>query len=80
MRGADKNLVFHHSEESLIKSWRQKEHPVNGNRIWVWLFPDLVLTTGNCSTLPQCDKEGVVLYGLRSRDVNVNDDDDDFKT
>jgi len=26
-------------------------------------------TTGNSPTLAQCDKEGVVLYGLHSRDV-----------
>jgi len=35
------------------------------------------LTTGNRPTLPQCDNEGVILYGLRSCDLNVNDDDDD---
>jgi len=27
------------------------------------------LKSGNCSTLPQCGKEGVVLYELRSRHV-----------
>jgi len=27
------------------------------------------LATGNSPTLPQCGREGVVLYGLRSRDV-----------
>jgi len=27
------------------------------------------LTTGNRPALPQCGNEGVILYGLRSRDV-----------
>jgi len=27
------------------------------------------LTTGNRLTLPQCGNEGVILYGLHSRDV-----------
>jgi len=28
------------------------------------------LTAGNCPTLPQFGNEGVILYGLRSRDIN----------
>jgi len=31
--------------------------------------------SGNCPTLPQCGKEVAILHGLRSRDV---DDDDDY--
>jgi len=38
--------------------------------------PDDVLTPGSRPTLPQCGKEGVVLYGLRSRDVNDDDDNE----
>jgi len=30
---------------------------------------DVILTTGNCQTLPHCGKDGVVLGGLRSHDV-----------
>jgi len=33
------------------------------------------LTSGNRSTLPRC-AEGVVLYGLRSRELNTDVDDD----
>jgi len=32
------------------------------------MYADVVLTTGNRPTLPQCGKEGVVLNGLRSLD------------
>jgi len=31
------------------------------------------LTSGNRPTLPQCGRESVILYGLRSRDVNINE-------
>jgi len=54
---------YHQGEEriSIIKIWHQEGHPANGN--------NLVLTIENRSSLPQCGKEGVVLYGLSSRDV-----------
>jgi len=42
-------------------------------RIDIWL--DAVLTFGNRPTAPECDREGVVLYGLT---LNVNDVDDQF--
>jgi len=35
------------------------------------------MTTGNHPTLPQCGRDGVVLYGLHSRDVKLNDYDED---
>jgi len=35
------------------------------------------LTTANSPTLPPHGKEGVVLYGLHSVTLNVDDDDDD---
>jgi len=38
--------------------------------------PNVVLKNGNRPKLLQCGKEGVVLYGLRYRDmINVKDDD-----
>jgi len=33
------------------------------------MYPDFILTSGNRPTLPQCGKDGVVLNGLRSRDI-----------
>jgi len=42
------------------------ELPINTGALW------LVITTGNRPTLPQYDNEGVIRYGLRSRDKNVS--------
>jgi len=39
-------------------------------------FPDVILTSGNRPTLPQCGKEGVVLYGWHFLTLNVNDNND----
>jgi len=64
---------------SIIKSWRQEGHPVNGNKQKRQILV-VILTTRNRPTLPQYGKEGVVLYGLDFRDVNDDDDnnnDDD---
>jgi len=66
------NLLFHQCEKriSMIYSWCQEGHPVDGNNKMSYNRRfDVVLTTRNCPTLPQCVKEGVVLYELRSRGV-----------
>jgi len=36
------------------------------------------LTSGSRPTLPQCGNEGVIILGLRSHDVKVNDDENDY--
>jgi len=43
-------------------------------------LPDVILTTGNCPTLPFCGKEGVVLCVLRSRDIEDDDVSSDLST
>jgi len=53
---------------SIIKSCRQEEHPVNGNK-QNCNIARCRLTSGNRATLPKCSKEGIVFFGLRSCDV-----------
>jgi len=55
------------SRSSLSKVDGTKGHPTNGNKNNV-IKLYVVLTNGNRPTLPLWRKEGVALYGLRSRE------------
>jgi len=47
---------------SIIRSLRHEGHPTNKNEQNCHMHG--ILTTGDRPTLPQCGKDGVVLYGL----------------
>jgi len=71
LRGADINLLLYHRGEeriSTINRWRQEGHPTNENKQNCHITR-CRLTFWNRPTLPQCGKEGVVLFGLHSRGV-----------
>jgi len=52
---------YHWGEEriSIIKSWRQEGHLVNGNKKNIIWFSEAILISENNPTLPQCGIEDV---------------------
>jgi len=80
LRGADRNLLLspeqradqHHQELARGRAPANKQK----QNCHITTLTRCRLTSRYRTTLSQCEKEGVVLYGLRSR--TLNDDDDDI--